>query len=114
MSKALYYLYRNLRTNSFSLTYHTKVVQHPTSIVMIDVVFNVSDKGRQRVLKERVKNVHAKLGFKSFNVIEDIDVSDKVEVYYNPYLNENFIIKDTGKAIFKVDIAYGVNNKIYI
>ena len=55
---AKYYIYRNLHTKGFSMRYKGKVIQRPFCFRAYNVSFKVNEKGRQRVIKERQKNVH--------------------------------------------------------
>ncbi len=64
-----------------------KVIKHVFNINLTDVKFKVSEAGRQRVLREKRKNVHA--------FIEGVEINDQVSqraqnVTYNPYKYEKF------------------------
>ncbi|ASV44368.1 hypothetical protein PBI_SCTP2_353 [Salicola phage SCTP-2] len=66
--------------------------------------FRVSEKGRQRVLKEKVKNVHAYIAAQTHEELDDaIDKCNKVELTYNPYKYSTFVIKETGEPIYHCD-----------
>ena len=56
-------VYRNLHKKCWSVQQKQKgrwkVVAHAESITLLDCVFRVSEAGRQRVLRESRKNVHA-------------------------------------------------------
>lgn len=115
MRKALHYIYRNLRTGTFSLEYRQKVIGHPTSIVLENVKFRVSEVGRQRVLAEKKKHVHAKVGGEVIHMIPQILESyTKREVYYNPYKTEQFIDKKTKQPVAEARYVLCENNKVYI
>ena len=65
-----------------------KVVDHLTSLTLTDCQFKVSESGRQRVLREKRKNVHA-------GVIGNLSLLEGGEkfgtpVTYNPYFNSAF------------------------
>ncbi|RLC44937.1 MAG: hypothetical protein DRH57_08760 [Candidatus Cloacimonadota bacterium] len=114
MSKARYYIYRNLHKNMFSIKYKQKVIDRNNFQVMKDVIFVISKKGQDRVRLEKRKNVHATVsGFLVDS--DDIDMTkyDLVELYYNPYTTDNFIIKETGKAITKTDYVLAKDNRIF-
>ena len=53
------YVYRNLNQKCWSIKYRGLVIAHTPTAFMWDVEFRVNEAGRQRVLKEGVKNVHA-------------------------------------------------------
>lgn len=79
MQRAKYYIYRNLRTGGFSIRFRGKVIVHAYTLIAENVEFKVNELGRQRVLKERQKNVHAFI------------VADKYEVKKYPYLTRGQI-----------------------
>jgi len=114
MNKALFYMYRNLHKDLFSVKHRGLVIEHTDNIEMTNVIFKVSEKGRNRVLKEKRKNVHAVLGFDNYKLNKNIDISNMIEIYYDPYIYSDFVIKSTKKPIYKVKKAFGFNNKIYI
>ena len=92
--KALYYIYRNLHTKTFSVQYKGKVVAHPKNFIANDCIFRVSELGRQRVLEFKRKNVHAKIGCIGWEEIDpaisEITISDTRRLYYNPYMVSQF------------------------
>ena len=115
--KAKYFLYKNIRTGKFSITYDGLVIERTSAVKLFDVDFNVSQKGRKRVLKERRKNVHAKLGGASFKLLEEggpISLDGYIEVTYNPYKNEHFTIVETGEYIAYCSEVLCVNGKVYV
>lgn len=69
-----------------------KVVDHTTEITLKDVKFKVSEAGRQRVLREKKKNVHAKIcGTEiEFNDLPRPIFYDYKRISYNPYRSEKF------------------------
>tara|TARA_Y100000361_G_scaffold136608_1_gene137412 strand:+ start:2810 stop:3274 length:465 start_codon:yes stop_codon:yes gene_type:complete len=129
MSKcATDYTYFNLRTHEFSVRYRGKVRAHADRLLILPgegrerVGFNVSEAGRQRVLEEQRKNVHAYVVGDAWiedgdafacktiparsikattDVIEDIEerYGDPVAVSYNPYKGGTFYRKDSGEPI---------------
>lgn len=110
------YLYRNLHTGTFSVKFRGKVTHHPDFVIMNDVEFKVSEKGRNRVLNEKQKNVHAYVAYLTEDDTIDVTINvDKLrEVCYNPYLYNCFVLKDSGEPIFRATKAFAYNNKIYI
>ncbi len=66
------------------------VIAHCDNVLLRDCKFKVSERGRQRVLKERVKNVHAGVvGILTSSV--DTHFIDTDAVTYNPYKYETFV-----------------------
>lgn len=73
------------------------VVAHREYVMLEDVTFKVSEAGRQRVLRERKKNVHAgAVG----QWRDDVAVlQDDVAVTYNPYKYNTFVNKLTEEPV---------------
>ena len=94
--------YRNLHRQMFSVQCAATrlVIGHATSLLLNDVQFIVSEVGRQRVLREKSKNVHAKVAGKlAHNEAQQLQVEqDGVRVMYNPYLYDSFVTED-GKRL---------------
>jgi len=83
-------VYFNLHRKCWSVQdYATRrVIDHTDYIVLKDVTFKVYQAGRNRVLAEQTKNVHA------FVVGDIVNPSSYViaeQVRYNPYQNESFV-----------------------
>jgi len=99
------FIYRNLHKKCYSVkSLKTgRVIAHVDSIDLIDVTFKVSQAGRQRVLNERRKNVHAGVvGYVANPIIND----RPIDVTYNPYKYNSFVIKDNELPIFKATHAH--------
>lgn len=88
---AALYIYRNLRTGGFSVRHRGVVIKRIDTGIASGVLFKVNEKGRQRVLLERQKNVH------SFVVAKQLEetaltADGLVEVKYNPYKGCEFTV----------------------
>jgi len=96
-------VYRNLHNGKLSVQVKQdgkwKVHAHVDDIVLDDSKFKVSQAGRERVIREKAKNVHA---FILGNVAAsgDFNLNNSRQVTYNPYKMENFSTKDDGQSIF--------------
>jgi hypothetical protein len=125
-----YFIYRNLHKDCWSVkNVETGLVQglpggnHVHFVTIFNPKFKVSKAGRNRVLREKRKNVHAGVqGTIDFTVggsQEDsmstityenfkdsrLRWADKIKpVYYNPYKYETFMCD--GKPILEADIAF--------
>ncbi len=55
----MYKVYRNLNNGKLSIQENGLVVGHADNIIMLNVVFKVNQIGREKVIKEKKKNVHA-------------------------------------------------------
>ena len=78
------------------------VIAHMNLVALENVEFKVSEAGRQRVLREKRKNVHAGvIGY----ICETTLDSSQVRILYDPYkagdfLNEGAPIKVAKKVLF--------------
>ena len=117
------YIYRNLHADCYSIRYKDYVIAHARELVLYNVTFKVSEKGRQRVLHEKRKNVHAYalttfvdsaygLDFTgNYNlgegILDDVELlQDKLDplsnqAWYNPYKVETFVDGTTFEPITK-------------
>jgi hypothetical protein len=89
-SKAKYYIYWNLHKDCYSVRYRGKVIAHLKGATGIKAEFKVSEAGRQRVLAEKRKNVHAFVACESF-IAHDGIYGVGEPVTYNPYKYQTFV-----------------------
>lgn len=114
MKKARLYIYRNLRTKGFSVRYRGIVIDRINSFLAEKVEFKVNEQGRQRVIKERQKNVHAFVIADKYNSISKFSkklINNLKIITYNPYLDNSFIcenkrIKTANKVLFTSGKCY--------
>lgn len=112
MSVAKYYIYRNLHTGGFSVKLRGRVVDRQHGLTAYNVTFKVNESGRQRVIKEKKKNVHAFVVCDKYNYRYDTPV-DKLEVItYNPYVAANFVC--SGRQITEAKEVMFLNGKCYL
>ena len=72
-----------------------RVVQHADTVLLSEARPKVSEAGRQRVLRERRKNVHAGVvGHLSYAGDTQLATTDR-RVSYNPYKGPSFTHTDT-------------------
>jgi hypothetical protein len=75
-----------------------RVLQHASALCLADCTFKVSEAGRQRVLRERQKNVHA--GVKGTLVAAPpAGLALPRRVTYDPYKYTTFVDADTFEAV---------------
>lgn len=75
-----------------------RVIKHVNTFHLSDVSFRVSEAGRQRVIREKRKNVHAGIvGYLCDP--RDIPTENMIEVTYNPYFTPKFINKSTQEEV---------------
>lgn len=105
------FVYFNLNRKVFSVREYRgtrRVLFHTESIILQDCEFQVSQKGRERVLRERRKDVHAGVvgeyigQFCNWNSGE---VPNGVRVSYNPYRFNYFYNVDTLEPVLKSNHA---------
>ena len=102
------FVYRNLHKNCWSVQSkmpgsYGRILFHTKELVLDTCTLVVLESGRQKVLKEKRKNVHAGIRG-TIGCIKNKITSE--EIYYNPYLYQQFIIKSTKQSIKKADRIY--------
>jgi hypothetical protein len=113
MTKAKYYIYRNLRTGGFSVKHKGLVVCLAHSLYGLAVEFRVSEKGRQKVIKEKRKNVHAYAACEYFAIDSHQPPIDKLKkITYNPYVADYFTCD--GKEINSAEEVTFYDGKCYL
>ncbi len=83
------------------------VLGHATDLLLSRCKFVVSQKGRERVLKEKKKNVHAWIEG-SYGIIhagDDRIFSEGERVRYNPYTNSHFEM-ECGEPIVEANVVF--------
>lgn len=88
-------LYRNLhaktKQESYSVKQNGLVIGHTNCLTLTNCEFKVNQGGRNRVLKEKRKNVHALIKGNVAVFSANIPLNNKVRVIYNPYKNNSFV-----------------------
>ena len=109
-------VYFNLHRKQLSVQSKTdkgwRVWLHANKITLENVEFKVSEAGRQRVLREKKKNVHAFI--EGDLVLDGIGkIEPRVLVSYNPYLPiGKFHERKTNKVVDKAKFAVIVGREI--
>ena len=103
-------IYKNLHKTSkqgetvYSVRNDKNIVEdHSTEVTLIDPKFRVGKKGRERVPREKRKNVHAFVRGERVAVASFDGRSERIT--YNPYKYKSFVSIETGKPVFKKDIV---------
>ena len=93
-------VYWNYNKKIWSIQQNGKVVSHLESLKLKNVTFQVSEAGRQRVLSQNRKNVHA---FACGRIVpsktKTCTKGIKREISYNPYRRMFFFEKESKKSI---------------
>lgn len=97
-------VYYNLHKKCFSIRHKGIVISHANTVKLADVTFVVRKAGRERVLREKKKNVHA---FVRGNLLSTngIHLGIQHTARYNPYIRDTFFDGDTHKPLYNADIA---------
>jgi hypothetical protein len=110
------FVYFNLHKKCFSIkalegAMKGKVVAHRDTIILTECKLKVSETGRQRVLREKRKNVHAgvtglwdELSKRDETNFEFVSNVGRL-VTYNPYKYASFVIKATEKPVGVADVV---------
>jgi hypothetical protein len=114
-------VYYNLHKHTFSVRSNNRVVIHADYVKLVDVEFKVRQGGRDKVLKDKQKNVHSFV----IGILVDYcsypcenmpkEPNDNI-VTYNPYKYNSFVMKDTEEPIYQAGVVKMINskNKIFI
>ena len=102
-------VYWNLHKHIFSIqsretSDYGKVIAHKNSVVVAQPKFVVRQAGREKVMKENKKNVHA---FVVGTLLEDYIITSSRPrlLSYNPYKNNNFVMADTKEKVLTAELA---------
>jgi hypothetical protein len=120
------FVYRNLHQDCWSVKSKEtgRVIAHADHVELSDVEFKVSQAGRDRVLREKSKNVHAGLQGKlvdfdpiggnmptypsqtfNSNPSEKPSQSEPVSITYNPYKYKHFVVRANEQPVATADTA---------
>jgi len=111
------FIYKNLHKDCWSIQQDGLVKAHADAISLHGCSFRVNRKGRQRVLREKRKNVHA--GASGWIDTQDMakwDVENKhksEEVTYNPYKHKCFVYKKDERPCFWSGAVKLEDNKVF-
>tara|TARA_Y100001938_G_scaffold95504_1_gene130792 strand:- start:94 stop:471 length:378 start_codon:yes stop_codon:yes gene_type:complete len=104
------FVYKNLHKDCWSVKQDGLVKAHADKLEMWDCSFRVNQKGREKVLKEKRKNVHAGI----LGRIDDIGGTIMIgtEVTYNPYKYNSFVDKNTESPVYYSGFVTLTHNKV--
>ena len=113
-----YRLYRNLHKGCFSVQKYIpkkgyRVIDHVTdNTILYGCTFKVYQSGREKVLREKQKNVHAYVEFTSYANGEI--VHSDTQPYYNPYSVRTFVDSHQHKPLDKTYTIQIKNNQLFL
>ena len=100
-----------------------RVIAHRHEVCLENVTFKVSEAGRQRVLREGRKNVHAGCvgnwfnctdPHEEFGLTRQVDRGRGILVGYNPRKASTFINRKENTPIFHATYAWLANKQVWI
>ncbi len=114
-------VYYNLHKHTFSVRSNNRVIVHADYVKLVDVEFKVRQGGREKVIKDKQKNVHSfvigtLVDYCSYPCINIPSEPNNNIVTYNPYKYNSFVMKDTEEPIYQASVVKMINsgNKIFI
>lgn len=113
------FVYFNLHKKLFSIKAmegpnRGRVIHHSKGVRLSDVKFKVSEKGRQRVLTEKRKNVHAGVVGTLIGLFDSTDEVGGNRVTYNPYKCDSFVRAETFEPVYVADNATLFDRQVYV
>jgi len=118
------FVYYNLHKHCWSLKAlegkdKGRVVAHADDVMVYCATCKVSEVGRQRVLNEQRKNVHAGVvGWVNLdspaNGYTQKDIDGWVEITYNPYKYSSFVDKQSVQPVAGAKRCYMSNRKVFL
>lgn len=114
-------VYRNLHKNCYSVVAlegenKGRVIAHEQVVLLEDTTFKVSQKGRERVLREKRKNVHAYV--KGTLLTPDSPLEGCIggweRVTYNPYKMTQFQLERSQCNVYQAGIALLTSKGVFI
>ncbi len=114
-------VYYNLHKHTFSVQKNGIVVFHADYLKLKDVEFRVRVGGKEKVRKEKSKNVHAfVIGILEYFCeypCEEMPEEPVGEIItYNPYLYDSFVFRKTKEPVYNANEVVMINlkNKIFV
>jgi hypothetical protein len=109
------FVYFNLHKKCFSIKAlegerKGLVIAHRDLVVLENCRFKVSEAGRQRVLREKRKNVHAGVSGTWTETVRDNADFEHLSILgravtYNPYKYDSFVIRATEQTVDRADVV---------
>jgi hypothetical protein len=99
------YIYRNIRKSMWSVMRKGIVVDSFSCLFANDVEFRVRPAGNAKAKKTGVKNVHA-FAVPEHCLSGELLKDDRfVQVRYDPFLFDSFVVKDTGDPVYSARLV---------
>ena len=112
------FVYYNLHKHTWSVKalegpHKGRVVTHSDTVLLRNARGKVSQAGRERVLREGRKNVHAGIVGELVHTGVEGYFPGLTEVTYNPYKYKSFVDKDTLEEYGGSQFAYMAHRRVY-
>lgn len=111
-----HFCYFNLHKKVFSIRNEkTKLVEyHSKTVSLKNCTLKVSQAGRERVLREQRKNVHAGIQGELLS-IDDVPFNEQdfIELTYNPYLYHSFVVKSSKIPVKTAELIILKDRRIF-
>jgi hypothetical protein len=109
-------VYYNLHKHTFSVQRNNLVVLHADYVKLTDVEFRVRQGGKEKVRKEKSKNVHAFVigNLQDFCQYPCDDIPEEPAgdvVTYNPYKYDTFVYRETEEPVLNATEVDMINSK---
>lgn len=95
-------VYYNLHKKCLSVRHKGKVISHTPAITLRNAKFVVREGGRQRVLQEGKKNVHA---FVKGELVSYDSTEHARSATYNPYRFASFVDRETFEPVHEASLV---------
>lgn len=102
------YVYWNLHKNLYSVRQGARVRRHASRVQLRDVRFSVGEAGRQRVLREHAKNVHAGMRGRDGDLEPAFQTRGWRRVTYDPYRYDHFVTVSDERPVVGASAVVGV------
>lgn len=104
-------VFKNLKHGCYSIMQRGIVRASARAVRLTDVEFRVGEKGRQRMLRERRKNIHA---FAVGRLVDFVHPDDERNIerlegrglFYDPYRFDSFVDTETNRPVRTVSAAH--------
>ena len=110
-------MYWNLNKNVWSVMSKRIVISHKDIIILSNVRFIVSENGRKKVLREKLKNVHAFAEGVLVDIgdVSDVDISSNKtrQISYNPYKYSHFFDKENCEMVLSAGVVFMKDKQIF-
>ena len=104
-------VFKNLKHGCYSIMQRGVIRASAKQVRLCDVEFRVRESGRQRMLREQRKNVHAFAVGRLVDYVHPADERDLERMpgrgaFYDPYRFPSFVDRETNAPVIRVSVAH--------